>query len=398
MNYMNTMNTIDENEINMNEEVPTVSRFEDMNLSEDILNGLYSFGFEKPSTIQQRAICPIISGRDLIAQSQSGTGKTATFLIGILQRIDPSQKKLQSIILAPTRELAKQITNVAKQISKYMNINIKTVIGGIKRSKYSYDYADVNHIIIGTPGRISDSLNRGTISVSNLKLMVLDEADEMLSHGFRDQLINILKYIPNDAQICLFSATIPPEMMKITKKFMHNPLQILVKKNYVTLDGIKQYFVAIENEQEKFECICALYSTINITQSIIYANYKKTVEWLTKNMQERDFPVDYICVGMTSEERSNIMKKFRAGDIRVLISTDLLSRGIDVQQISLVVNYDIPFEKETYVHRIGRSGRYGRKGVAINLVNKKDFQRFKTIQETYETTIDELPEDIANLI
>ena len=178
---MNTMNTIDENEINMNEEVPTVSRFEDMNLSEDILNGLYSFGFEKPSTIQQRAICPIISGRDLIAQSQSGTGKTATFLIGILQRIDPSQKKLQSIILAPTRELAKQITNVAKQISKYMNINIKTVIGGIKRSKYSYDYADVNHIIIGTPGRISDSLNRGTISVSNLKLMVLDEADEMLS-------------------------------------------------------------------------------------------------------------------------------------------------------------------------------------------------------------------------
>lgn len=248
------------------------------------------------------------------------------------------------------------------------------------------------------PGRISDSLNRGTINVSDLKIMVLDEADEMLSHGFRDQLINILKYIPTESQIGLFSATIPPDMMKITNKFMNNPLQILVKKNDVTLDGIKQYYVAIENEQEKFECICALYSTINITQSIIYANYKKTVEWLTKNMQDKDFPVDCICGGMSTEERSDIMKRFRSGDIRVLISTDLLSRGIDVQQISLVVNYDIPFEKETYVHRIGRSGRYGRKGVAINLVNQKDFQRFKTIQETYETVIEELPEDIASLI
>lgn len=392
------MNNIEEHDITISEEITAVSKFEDMGLSEEMLNGLYSFGFENPSLIQQKAICPIISGRDIIAQSQSGTGKTATFLIGILHKIDPSVKKLQSIILAPTRELAKQISSVAEQISKYMDINIKTVIGGVKRSKYSYDYADVNHIIIGTPGRISDSLNRGTINVTDLKIMVLDEADEMLSHGFREQLINILKYIPTDAQIGLFSATIPPEMMKITKKFMNKPLQILVKKNDVTLDGIKQFYVAIENEQEKFDCICGLYSTINITQSIIYANYKKTVEWLTKNMQDKDFPVDCICGGMSTEERSDIMKRFRSGDIRVLISTDLLSRGIDVQQISLVVNYDIPFEKETYVHRIGRSGRYGRKGVAINLVNQKDFQRFKTIQETYETVIEELPEDIANLI
>tara|TARA_B110000977_G_scaffold157448_1_gene200529 strand:- start:5508 stop:6686 length:1179 start_codon:yes stop_codon:yes gene_type:complete len=392
------MNSVDENDITISEDVAAIDKFEDMGLSENILKGLYSFGFETPSMIQQRAIAPIISGRDIIAQSQSGTGKTATFLIGILQNIDTSKKKLQSIILAPTRELAKQISSVAEKISKYMDVNIKTVIGGTKRSKYSYDYADVNHIIIGTPGRISDSLTRGTIDVSDLKIMVLDEADEMLSHGFRDQLITILKYIPTNAQIGLFSATIPPEMMKITRKFMQKPLKILVKKNDVTLDGIKQYYVAIENEQEKFECICALYSTINITQSIIYANYKKTVEWLAKNMQEKDFPVDYICGGMTSEERADIMTKFRSGDIRVLISTDLLSRGIDVQQISLVVNYDIPFEKETYIHRIGRSGRYGRKGVAINLVNQKDFQRFKTIQDTYETTIDELPEDIANLI
>ena len=319
------MNTLEEHDITINEEITAVSKFEDMGLSEEMLNGLYSFGFEKPSLIQQKAICPIISGRDIIAQSQSGTGKTATFLIGILHKIDPSVKKLQSIILAPTRELANQISNVAVQISKYMNINIKTVIGGVKRSKYSYDYADVNHIIIGTPGRISDSLNRGTINVSDLKIMVLDEADEMLSHGFRDQLINILKYIPTESQIGLFSATIPPDMMKITNKFMNNPLQILVKKNDVTLDGIKQYYVAIENEQEKFECICALYSTINITQSIIYANYKKTVEWLTKNMQDKDFPVDCICGGMSTEERSDIMKRFRSGDIRVLISTDLLN-------------------------------------------------------------------------
>ena len=186
--------------------------------------------------------------------------------------------------------------------------------------------------------------------------------------------------------------------MKITNKFMNDPLKILVKQEDVTLDGIKQYYVAIENEQEKFDCLCSLYSTINITQSIIYANHKTTVEWLTKHMKETDFPVDYICGGMTSEDRASVMQRFRDGDIRVLISTDLLSRGIDVQQISLVVNYDIPFEKETYIHRIGRSGRYGRKGVAINLINQKDFSRFKLIQEYYDTVINELPEDIANLI
>ena len=226
----------------------------------------------------------------------------------------------------------------------------------------------------------------------------MDEADEMLSQGFREQLVKILRNIPSHVQIGLFSATIPEEMMKITTKFMNNPLKILVKPGDVTLKGIKQYYVAIESEEDKFHCLCDLYSTIRVTQSIIYVNHKSTIEWLTKNMRDQNFTVGCISGSMTTEERNDIMTSFRSGELRVLISTDLLSRGIDVQQVSLIVNYDMPFEKETYVHRIGRSGRFGRKGVAINLIGQKDYKNFKKIIDHYETTIEELPSNISNLI
>ena len=395
---MSTLLSKEIDDVVTTDELKVYDTFEEMELNENILKGIYAYGFEKPSAIQRKAIIPFVTGRDLIAQSQSGTGKTATFVIGMLQQLDPKNKNLQAVILAPTRELAKQIHSVVKALNDYTKYEVKMVIGGMRRSKYSYDYDDDYQIMVGTPGRISDMITKRLVDTRNLKVLIMDEADEMLSQGFRDQMVKILNGIPDDSQVGLFSATIPPEMIKITKKFMNKPLQILVKNSEVTLEGIKQYYVVIDNEDDKFDCLCELYSTIRITQSIIYVNHKSTVSWLTKNLEERDFTVSCISGGMTSEERNEIMEKFIRGDTRILISTDLLSRGIDVQQVSLVLNYDIPYDKETYVHRIGRSGRYGRKGVAINFVSHKDYKKFKAIIDYYETTIDELPSDIGSLI
>ncbi len=395
---MDTLLSKDIEDVVATDELKVYDTFEEMKLREEILQGIYAYGFEAPSAIQRKAIVPFVTGRDLIAQSQSGTGKTATFVIGMLQQLDPKNKNLQAVILAPTRELAKQIYKVVKDLNDYTKYEVKMVIGGMRRSKYSYDYDDEYQIMVGTPGRISDMITKKLVDMRHLKVLIMDEADEMLSQGFREQMVKILNGIPEESQVGLFSATIPPEMIKITKKFMNKPLQILVKKSEVTLEGIKQYYVVIDNEDDKFDCLCELYSTIRITQSIIYVNHKSTVSWLTKNLEERDFTVSCISGGMTSEERNEIMEKFIKGDTRILISTDLLSRGIDVQQVSLVLNYDIPYDKETYVHRIGRSGRYGRKGLAINFVSHKDYKKFKAIIDHYETTIEELPSDIGSLI
>jgi len=395
---MNTLNDTDINDVHTTEDVKVYDTFESMGLTGKIMKGIYAFGFEKPSAIQKKAIVPFMTGRDLIAQSQSGTGKTATFVIGMLQQLNEDDKKLQAIILVPTRELAKQINDVTTGLCKYTNYKVKLVIGGAKRSKYSYDYDEEHQILVGTPGRLSEMVSKGIIDLSDLRVLIMDEADEMLSFGFREQMVKILNKLPKTTQIGLFSATIPDEMMKITTKFMNKPIEILIKTSEVTLEGIKQYYIVIESDEDKFDCLCELYSTIRVTQSIIYVNHKSTVEWLSKNLEEKDFTVGSISGGMDHEERNDVMTKFRAGDIRVLISTDLLSRGIDVQQVSLVLNYDIPYEKETYIHRIGRSGRFGRKGVAVNFVTQKDYSKFKAIIDHYETIIEEMPENISSIM
>ena len=379
--------------------VENYSTFSDMGLKPNLLKGLFSYGFEKPSNIQQKAIMPFVKGNDLIAQSQSGTGKTATFSIGVLQNINENNNFAQAIILAPTRELAKQIYEVVNELSKFTKIKTKLIIGGRRHSKYTYQNLDENcHLIIGTPGRISDNLEKGRISNDNLKMLVLDEADEMLSMGFRNQIMMIFNKLPENRQIGFFSATMPKEMLDITHMFMKHPKKILIKNEDLTLEGIKQFYIALEHENDKYDCMVDLYSTISVTMAIIYCNSKKKVEWLADLMREQNFEISCITGDMTEDERNHVMKQFRNGVTRVLITTDLLSRGIDVQQISLVLNYDIPFEKETYIHRIGRSGRYGRKGVAINFVTGKDYKQFKDIESFYDTKIEELPENIADYI
>ncbi len=372
--------------------------FEEMNLSENLLHGIYSYGFEKPSVIQQRGIVPFTSGRDIIGQAQSGTGKTGTFTIGTLQRVDDKLNETQAIILAPTRELAKQIYKVILSISSYTKINIREVTGGIRELRGRNNLQSQSQIIVGTPGKVLDELYRGTINNKFINVFVLDEADEMLSKGFRDQLNNIFKYIPKEAQIALFSATMPNEVLKITTQIMNNPFRILIKNEELTLEGIRQYYIYVEHENAKFDTLCDLYSTIAVTQSIIYCNTKKKVYNLTSMMQDNNFPVACMYGDISQIDRNKIMEKFRNGDNRVLITTDVLSRGIDVQQVSLVINYDLPNEVETYIHRIGRSGRFGRKGTAINLITNYDVDQKEYIEKFYSTMMEELPNNVADVL
>ncbi len=375
-----------------------MSNFDELNIKEDILRGVYTYGFEKPSIIQQKSIPLIIEGRDIISQAQSGTGKTGAFTIGSLCRVDPEINETQLLILLPTHELATQVYDFTKEISKYLEINIVKLIGGTSLNS-SFELLNTKpHVIIGSPGRILDLMNRRKLITSELKNLVLDEADEILSEGFSDTIYNIVCQLPKTTQICLFSATLPREILELTDKFMNNPEKILVKNEELTLEGIQQYYVSVKHNDWKYEIITDLYDIINVNQCIIYINNKKKVLELYDKFISESFPVSYISGDRTSEERKDIMEKFKSGDIRILLSTDLLSRGIDVQQLSLVINYDLPKEKETYIHRIGRSGRYGRKGVAINLLNDNDLNILKDIEKFYNTTINEMPANISELI
>jgi len=372
--------------------------FDDMNLNESLLRGIYAYGFEKPSAIQQRAIMPCIKGHDAIAQAQSGTGKTATFSVAILQRIDSQSKDTQALILAPTRELAQQIQKVVLALGDYMNVTCHACIGGTNLREDMRRLENGVQIIVGTPGRVYDMINRRVLNPKNIKMFVLDEADEMLSRGFKDQIYDVFRYLPNDVQVVLLSATMPADVMDVTTKFMRDPITILVKKEELTLEGIKQFYVNVEKEDWKLETLCDLYETLTITQAVIFCNTRRKVDWLTDKMHQRDFTVSAMHGDMDQKERDVIMREFRSGSSRVLITTDLLARGIDVQQVSLVINYDLPTNRENYIHRIGRGGRFGRKGVAINFVTSDDARILQDIEEHYRTSIEEMPMNVADLI
>ena len=373
--------------------------FDDLELKENLLRGIYAYGFEIPSSIQSKAVPKIMSGVDLIAQSQSGTGKTGAFSIGSLQQIDEDKNIIQCIIISHTRELAIQIDNVIQSLSKYMNINTELCIGGSSVKKNISNIDSIKpHILVCTPGRLLDILDRHVIDSTNLKLLVMDEADEILSLGFKEQIYNIMKYIKPEAQICIFSATYNEKVMELTSKFMTEPEKILVKTAELTLEGIKQYYIYLEKKEWKYDTLCDLYDSIIASQTIIYSNYKKEVDRIKDFLENKNFAVSSIHSNVTNDDRKIIMNKFRNGDIRILLSTNLLARGIDVQNVSIVVNFDLPFDNETYIHRIGRSGRFGRKGIAINFVTDNDVNRLKELEQFYNTQIEELPEDFRGVI
>jgi len=375
-----------------------VTSFDDMNLRDNLLRGIYAYGFEKPSKIQQRGIMPILAGHDTIAQAQSGTGKTATFSISTLQSIDLRVEQTQALILAPTRELAQQTQKVVRALGDFLHITSHACVGGTLVRDDIRTLREGVQIVVGTPGRVTDMINRQVLNMNTVKLFILDEADEMLSRGFKDQIYEIFQHLPNKVQVCLFSATMPEEILEISQRFMREPVRILVKRDELTLEGIKQFYVAVEREEWKLETLCDLYETLTITQAIIYCNTRRKVDWLKDKMGQRDFTVSSMHGQMEGPERELIMKEFRSGSSRVLITTDLLARGIDVQQVSLVINYDMPGNRENYIHRIGRSGRFGRKGVAINLVSDGDVRALREIEAYYNTQVDEMPMNVADLI
>ena len=369
-----------------------------MNLREDLLRGIYAYGFEKPSAIQQRAIVPCIQGRDVIAQAQSGTGKTATFSISVLQKLDVSIRNCQALLLAPTRELAQQIQKVVVALGDYMKIECMACIGGTLVREDMRKLEAGIHVVVGTPGRVYDMINRRALDPQNMAQFVLDEADEMLSRGFKDQIYDIFRLLPGTTQVILLSATMPIEVLEVTKRFMRDPIRILVKKEQLTLEGIKQFYISVEREEWKLDTLCDLYETLTITQAVIFSNTRRKVDWLTEKMHGRDFTVSAMHGDMTQQERDVIMREFRTGSSRVLITTDLLARGIDVQQVSLVINYDLPTNRENYIHRIGRGGRFGRKGVAINFLTAEDVRTLRDIEQFYNTQIEEMPMNVADLI
>lgn len=376
--------------------VEVFNSFDSMILPEKLLRGIYSFGFEKPSKIQERGIMPIVQGRDVLAQAQSGTGKTGTFTIGSLARVDPTLEEVQVLVLVPTHELAEQIYKVAKGIGEYLNIKAHYAIGG---NPVRVDIQAIKsgcQFLVGTPGRIYDLAHRGALKRDNIRVLVMDEADQMLEDRFQEQVVEILKLgFPQQTRIALFSATMPPEIIKFTNGILTDPVSILIPAEDVTLEGIKQYFVALDQEDWKFDVLCDIYAQLPINQAIIYCNKRQCAEWLAVKMKEAKFTLECIHGDMPPLERKKRMDDFRTGAVRVLISTDLLARGIDVQQVSLVINYELPVQQENYIHRIGRSGRFGRKGVAINLIAGDEIRQMKEIEQFYATSVEVLPNNLS---
>lgn len=311
--------------------------------------------------------------------------------------IDTASENCQALIVAPTRELSHQITFVVKALGEYQGIKVHACVGGTVVKDDIRILKSGPHVVVGTPGRIHDMMRRKYLRTEYLKIFVLDEADELLDRGFKPQIQDIFKFLPGDIQISLFSATMPQEILKLTKHFMRNPAKILVKSEELTLIGIKQYYIAVKQENWKIDVLLSLYSNLDINQALIYCNTKKRVEELEKSMTEKDFVVSVMHGEMEQRQREVVMQQFRQGSVRVLITTDLLARGIDVQQVGLVINYELPHNKENYIHRIGRAGRYGRRGTAINFVLPKDANFLKEIQDHYDTVIKEMPTDLNDM-
>ena len=380
-------------------DVKVYKTFDDMNIPEDLLRGVYSYGFEKPSVIQSKGIVPIREGHDLIAQAQSGTGKTGTVCIGSISRIDPNLKQVQVLCLCPTRELAQQIHFVAAALGSYRNVKAYAAMG---KTPVQADIRAIEkgvHFLVGTPGRVFDLIKRGALRTSHIKNILIDEADQMLEDRFREQLTCILDLgFPETARCALFSATMNPDVIEFAEKLLQNPVRILIPAEEVNLKGLNQYKVELGREDWKFDTLLDLYKNLNITQALIYCNRKQKAEWLAEKMTAAGFPITCIHGDLEIQERMERMTSFRKGETRVLISTDLLARGIDVQQVSLVINYELPMQPDNYIHRIGRCARFGRKGTAINLICGDEMRAMGELEKHYDITISELPENLSVLV
>lgn len=375
--------------------------FQNLNLSMDILRGIYTYGFKNPSKVQLDGIVKIQSKKDCIIQSQSGTGKTATYLIGVLSNIDNNNNNVQSIILAPTRELSIQIHQVAKNLSKFTNVNPTLCVAGEATWSIKKSILGGSKLLIGTTGRINHLLTMDFFKMEHFKILIIDEADNLLSYGFKDSVFEIFKKIPEEIQMILVSATFPKDVHFLMNKFMIDPEKILLRKTELIVEKIKQYYIDVEEEEHKYEILLDLFAILDSSKTIIYTNSIRKLEWLQDKLCKENYPIAFIHGKMERDERNKIIEQFKNNEKRILLTTDLLARGIDIKNVNLVINYDLPKNFQNYIHRIGRSGRFGADGVAINFVKLNDdfeLKNFHKLQQFFEITINELPENIKNLV
>jgi ATP-dependent RNA helicase DDX6/DHH1 len=366
--------------------------FENFALKRDLLMGIFEAGFEKPSPIQEESIPVALTGRDILARAKNGTGKTAAFVIPTLERINPKISKIQCLILVPTRELAMQTSQVCKTLGKHLGINVMVTTGGTGLRDDIIRLQDPVHIVVGTPGRILDLAGKNVADLSECPMFIMDEADKLLSIEFTPVIEQLLQFHPKDRQVMLFSATFPLSVKDFSDKNMVSPYEINLMDE-LTLRGITQYYAFVE-EKQKVHCLNTLFSKLQINQSIIFCNSTNRVELLAKKITELGYSCFYSHAKMQQHARNRVFHDFRNGVCRNLVCSDLLTRGIDIQAVNVVINFDFPKNAETYLHRIGRSGRYGHLGLAINLINWDDRFNLYNIERDLGTEIQPIPASI----
>lgn len=362
-------------------------RFEDMNISNEICRAVLDMGFEEATPIQSQAIPVILEGKDIIGQSQTGTGKTAAFGIPLLERINPEDRRLQALILCPTRELAIQVSEEFRKLLKYKdNIRVLPIYGGQPIDRQIAALRKGTQVVIGTPGRVMDHMRRRTIKAETVQMMVLDEADEMLDMGFREDIETVLVKIPEEHQTLLFSATLSPEILDITKRFQKNPEFIKIVRKELTVPNIEQYYFDVK-EKTKLDALCRIIDVYDPKLAMVFCNTKKRVDDLVEMLQGRGYFAEGLHGDLKQAQRDKVMQKFRNGTIEILVATDVAARGIDVDDIDVVFNYDVPQDEEYYVHRIGRTGRAGKAGKAFTFCVGKEIYKLRDIMRYTKTKI-----------
>ncbi|KAG9043696.1 Eukaryotic initiation factor 4A-III [Tulasnella sp. UAMH 9824] len=379
-------------------QVKIVSAFDQLDLKEDLLRGISAYGFETPSAVQQRAILPIVLGRDVIVQAEAGLGKTSAGAIALLHRIDTNLRETQALILSSTRETATMTQSIVMALGGYLKVQCHACIGGtsVAEDIRKLDYGV--HVVSGTPGRVFDMIRRKHLRTRNIKMLVLDEADEMLAKGFREQIYDIYRYLPPATQVVFLGTTLPHDALEMTTKFTTDPIRILLRRDEPTLKRMKHYFVAVEKEEWKFDALCDLFDTLTVTQAVIFCNKRRKVDWLTEKMRDAKFTVSFMHGEMPQKERDQIATDFRAGTSRVLITTDGRIRAIDLSQVDLVVNYDLPNNRDNYDNRLSRIGLPGRSTTAVNFVTVQEVKILRDIEKYYSINIDQMPVKAAELI
>ncbi|UJR11419.1 hypothetical protein I4U23_015599 [Adineta vaga] len=389
---------MNDNETNPSSLTEVIQCLDQLQLPDLLLRGIYEYGFKQLSDLQQRALKPCIMGYDVIVQAPSGTGKTITFIIAILQQLDMNCQDCQALILVPTRELAQEIHRIILILSKHMNVTCHACFGGVNIGEDMKRLEAGVQIVISTPGRIFDMLKRSVFHLEHIKMFVLNEADEIFSRGYKDQIDDLVAMLPGNPHFIVVSSTMPSDLLETTDKIMNNPVKILIMIDDRTLEGIRQFYVNIEREECKLNKLYELFDTLAIAQTIIYCNTCEKVKWLSEKLRAHDLTVSVLDFSMNAEQRENAIKEFRMGSSRILLRTDRSEDDNDIPQVSPIFNYDLPTHCENYVRRIGRRGRFGRNGLAINFINNHDREQLHRIEQFYNTKIEQFTADTLVLI